>query len=288
MMFGHGLSIPEDQQRTCYDLARPFWLAAALANDYYSWERERDEASAHGDIFVSNAIWVLMRQHGMTLERAKSVCRDRAREYSTEYLRVLEAVKMRDDLCNDAKVLLNRLQFAVSGNIVWSLQTSRYRPIAENGLRDASCEEANPTGPNGVQQALTTVNITHEITRGIENNVSVANHPKQEMAAASGADETPKEDARRTILDGARRDTETVNGTREIPENDCDPALTDKAHPGTAKMNGTQEALKENITPLAVNGVHQKMAVVREVPGLSREVCISHPPTRLRLFTTAR
>ncbi|KAH6621252.1 isoprenoid synthase domain-containing protein [Chaetomium sp. MPI-SDFR-AT-0129] len=271
-VFVHGLSIPEDQQRTCYDLARPFWLAAALANDYYSWERERDEASAHGDIFVSNAIWVLTRQHGMTCEKAKSICRDRAREYSAEYLRVLEAVKTRDDLCNDAKVLLNLFQFSLSGNIVWSLQSGRYRHVAKNGFRDAPYEETNPTGASGVQQALTAVNITHDITRGIENGVSVVNHPKQELTAAIGADEAPKGDAHSAILNGARRDTETVNGTCGIAKNDCDSALIDKTHPGTAKMNGTHEALKENVTSLAVNGAHQKMAVVRKVPGLPREV----------------
>ena len=125
-MFGMGLDIPEDQQQTCLELARPLWLQIALANDYHSWEREQESAKVHGHTSVTNAIWVLMYKHSMTYEEAKVVCGERAKHYTAEYLQILETVKDRDDLCQDAKYLLDLLKFGISGNNAWSLQCPRY------------------------------------------------------------------------------------------------------------------------------------------------------------------
>ncbi|KAK4235205.1 isoprenoid synthase domain-containing protein [Achaetomium macrosporum] len=125
-LFAMGLRIPETQQQMCLDLSRPFWLQTSLTNDYHSFHREMQEARAHGKSVVNNAIWVLMNKHSMTLDEANSVCREKAKEYAAEYLRVLEGVRARDDLCKDAKFLLETLQFGMSGNIVWGLQCLRY------------------------------------------------------------------------------------------------------------------------------------------------------------------
>ncbi len=133
-MFGMGLDIPDDQQQTCLELARPFWLQIALANDYHSWEREHEAAKAHGHTSVTNAIWVLMNKHSMTYEEANAVCGERANQYAAEYLHILETVRHRDDLCPDAKYLLDLLKFGISGNIAWSMQCPRYHPDRELNL----------------------------------------------------------------------------------------------------------------------------------------------------------
>ncbi|KAH6849621.1 isoprenoid synthase domain-containing protein [Chaetomium sp. MPI-CAGE-AT-0009] len=126
MIFGMGLSIPEAQQQACLDLSQPFWLQLAIANDYHSWERESKAAINNGQASVTNAIWILMNKHSMTCDEAKAVCRERARQYAAEYEQVVEAAKAREDLCQDAKRLLEQLKFAMTGNIVWSRQCLRY------------------------------------------------------------------------------------------------------------------------------------------------------------------
>ena len=139
-LFSLGLDIPEDQQQMCLDLSQPFWLQTALTNDYHSWERERDMAGDNGAI--TNAIWVLMNRHAMTLEEAQSVCRAKAKEYTAEYLAVLEKVKTRDDLGHGAKQFLDMLRFGISGNAVWSVRCPRYHvneelSAAQLEMRDA-------------------------------------------------------------------------------------------------------------------------------------------------------
>ncbi|AEO63664.1 uncharacterized protein THITE_121363 [Thermothielavioides terrestris NRRL 8126] len=156
-----GLNIPEEQQQACLELSEPLWRQLSLAKDYVSWEREFMAASAHDDMVVNNAVWVLMKQHAMTCEEAQAVCRERANRYAAEYLQVLETVDARDDLCADAKSLLHTLQLAMSGNVVWCLQSPRYNParwlstaqleIAKAvGAEEAhSWSRANPLAVNG-------------------------------------------------------------------------------------------------------------------------------------------
>ncbi|KAK4104428.1 terpenoid synthase [Parathielavia hyrcaniae] len=132
-IFGMGLHIPEDQQKTCLELSRPFWLQFSLANDCHSWDHEQKAAKVRhvdgdaGDAFVPNAIWVSMHRHAMTSEQAQAACRIKAKEYADEYLQVIESLPCRGDLCQDAKFLLDALQFGMSGNVVWGLQAPRYR-----------------------------------------------------------------------------------------------------------------------------------------------------------------
>ncbi|KAK3307854.1 isoprenoid synthase domain-containing protein [Chaetomium strumarium] len=131
-LFAMGLRIPEDQQQMCLDLSRPFWLQTLLVNDYHSLAREVKQADLQG--------------------KTKSVWREKTREYCAEYLRVLEGVRARDDLCKDAKFLLETLQFGMSGNIVWSQQCPRYHdnqtltPAQLEMARGISADEA--TGPS--------------------------------------------------------------------------------------------------------------------------------------------
>ncbi|KAK3304736.1 isoprenoid synthase domain-containing protein [Chaetomium strumarium] len=140
MIFGMGLSIPEDQQQTCLELSQPFWLQLALANDYHSWERESKAAVDGRQASMTNAIWVLMNKHSMTCDEAKAVCREKARQYAAECERVVEAARARDDLCPDAKRLLEQAKFLVSGNIAWALQCPRYH--ADRKLNAAQLEMA--------------------------------------------------------------------------------------------------------------------------------------------------
>lgn len=130
-MFAMGLDIPDDQQQICLDLSESFWLQTSLVNDYYSWEREQNTATDRNHASMANAIWVLMEKHSMSCDEAKAFCREKIREYAAEYLRVLETVTTRDDLCHDAKFLLDMQKFAISGNAAWSLECYRYHPEPE-------------------------------------------------------------------------------------------------------------------------------------------------------------
>lgn len=138
--FGMALTIHDEELDLCKRLTRPGFAAMALANDLYSWEKERDAAEAEarkadavkaGEAKpVINAIWVLMREHGVTEAEAKELCRGKIRESITEYVRLVE--DRRDDvsLSLDLRKYLEAMLYCHSGNLIWSKHSPRYNSEA--------------------------------------------------------------------------------------------------------------------------------------------------------------
>jgi ophiobolin F synthase len=78
--FGCALTIPENELAICEELVLPAIVAASLTNDLYSYEKEFRGAQRAGNSHVTNGLWVLMIEHGISLEEAKTRCRDRIKE----------------------------------------------------------------------------------------------------------------------------------------------------------------------------------------------------------------
>ncbi|KAH8728004.1 fusicoccadiene synthase [Phaeosphaeriaceae sp. PMI808] len=124
--FGCALTIPDDELDLCSQLVQPAVIAASLTNDVYSYEKEVEAARKAGKDHVTNGLWVLMIEHGISLEEAKVRCRDRIKKEVAEYVQVVERVRIRDGLSSDAKKYVELMQYSVSGNVVWSIQCPRY------------------------------------------------------------------------------------------------------------------------------------------------------------------
>lgn len=124
--FGMGLCIPQNEESLCVDLCRPAWVAAALCNDLYSWDRELKRAQDLGQAEVMNALWVLTHQNGSSINDAKAACRTMIKDSVTQFLQVVHETKCRTDVSNDLKVYVEALQYFVSGNLAWSLTCPKY------------------------------------------------------------------------------------------------------------------------------------------------------------------
>jgi hypothetical protein len=110
----------------CEELVLPAVVAASLTNDLFSYEKEYEAAQAAGLPDIVNALWVLMREHNISLEEAETRCRTRIKEEVASYVRIVKEAMSRDDLSRDAKKYIELMQYSVSGNVVWSLQCPRY------------------------------------------------------------------------------------------------------------------------------------------------------------------
>ncbi|KAE8555445.1 hypothetical protein EYB25_000141 [Talaromyces marneffei] len=105
--FAMGLTISSDEAERANNITDPAYATLALANDYFSWEKEYiefKENSTSED--MANAIWIIMKEHSVDLEEAKNICQDKIRESCKDYLGALE--------------------FSINGNVVWSQYTHRY------------------------------------------------------------------------------------------------------------------------------------------------------------------
>ncbi|KAG8162573.1 hypothetical protein KVR01_008338 [Diaporthe batatas] len=124
--FGCAITIPEEEMELCTELVLPAVIAASLTNDLFSYDKEYEAAQAAGLTEVVNALWVLMREHSISLKEAKSMCRMRIRQEVAKYARIIRDTQSRNDISSDLKRYIELMQYSVSGNVVWSLQCPRY------------------------------------------------------------------------------------------------------------------------------------------------------------------
>lgn len=123
------LTIPEHELSQCMEFTRSANAALGLTNDLFSWDKERLASEQAGRSYVVNAIWVLMHERSLTESEAKSVCREKIKEYVADYLQVVERVKGDPALSSDVRCYVEALQYSISGNLVWSLSCPRYQKI---------------------------------------------------------------------------------------------------------------------------------------------------------------
>ena len=114
--FGCAISIPEKEEEICKKLMLPAVIAASLTNDLFSYEKEFEAAQSTGSLSITNALWVLMNEHSITLEAAKLLCRARIKEEVAKYVQILQTLIHRNDLCSDSKRYIELMQYSVSGN----------------------------------------------------------------------------------------------------------------------------------------------------------------------------
>ena len=121
------LTIPDAEYSLCMRLARPAYIALALVNDLYSWEKERKEANDAGLDYVFNAIWVIMKERSVSGEDAKAICREEAINQISGYYRTVEESRNNNSLSKDLRTYLEALLLSYSGNLAWSIYCPRYK-----------------------------------------------------------------------------------------------------------------------------------------------------------------
>lgn len=124
------ITIPEEEMDLCRRLMRPAWIVAGLTNDLFSWQKEYEASIRNGQSHVVNAIWVLTREHSITVDEAKYLCRQKIKEHIADYVRVVKENRDNMDLSLDLRKYIDCMQYSLSGNVVWSRLCPRYHPTA--------------------------------------------------------------------------------------------------------------------------------------------------------------
>ncbi|GAB7349558.1 hypothetical protein MBLNU459_g0254t1 [Dothideomycetes sp. NU459] len=118
--FGCAITIPEEEADEVRELLTPALISAALVNDLFSFEKERDDAN------VQNAVLVVMTEHSCSEEEARRIVRDRIRIENAKYVQVVKDTSIRTDISDDVKRYIEVMQYTLSGNVAWSSQCPRY------------------------------------------------------------------------------------------------------------------------------------------------------------------
>jgi hypothetical protein len=122
------LTIPEDELELCFNIARPGYAGISLANDLYSWKKEKAAAEDAGLDHVFNAIWVIMKERSVSEEEAIALCKEKIIEDMSTFNDIMDDLDTRR-LSRDTVTYLEAVRCSYIGNLVWSIYCPRYNQI---------------------------------------------------------------------------------------------------------------------------------------------------------------
>lgn len=153
------LTITEEERKLIMPITAPAFVSLALTNDFFSWQKEYDQFKREAKApYMVNAIWILMQEHSIDIERAKQMLKDKIAGYCQEYLRLTTEFRSSKVVSLDVQRYLSALELSIAGNVGWSQFTPRYNfatdspKKAVNGLQNGLHSRKN--GANGQYSAV--------------------------------------------------------------------------------------------------------------------------------------
>ncbi|KAM7217588.1 Isoprenoid synthase domain containing protein [Rhypophila decipiens] len=129
MLFGMGMTLTKEEDAKLAHVIRPCFAALALANDYFSFDKEWEEARQPGGSKPLNAVWLSMQWHVVDITIAKILVREAANRYESQFVQFCDDFRKTNSPISDKlDRYLQGMACQVSGNVVWSLNCPRYYP----------------------------------------------------------------------------------------------------------------------------------------------------------------
>ncbi|KAK0620865.1 isoprenoid synthase domain-containing protein [Immersiella caudata] len=119
LLFGCAINIPLHETDACLRLCRRAWVACALTNDLFLWQKGHDAAVGADPepVYLSSAIWVLRAEHGIDVYGAEDLCRQILRKNVAEFVAMVEEAKRsRGKYSLDLLRFLDAVQYTVCKN----------------------------------------------------------------------------------------------------------------------------------------------------------------------------
>jgi hypothetical protein len=139
MLFGMAMTLTPQEDAEVGPIIRSCFAALALTNDYFSFDREMDEADTSTLI---NSVSIVMRLQNVDISTAKEVIKKTIQKYEQEFLRRIEDYRHRSERVSEKiKQYLEAMTYKFSGNLVWSLNCPRYNPDFRCGLMACQLKE---------------------------------------------------------------------------------------------------------------------------------------------------
>ncbi|KAM7196549.1 Isoprenoid synthase domain containing protein [Rhypophila sp. PSN 637] len=129
MLFGMGMTLTKEEDAKLAHVLRPCFAALALANDYFSFDKEWEEAQQPGGSKPLNAVWLSMQWQSVDIAIAKTLVREAANRYESQFVQFCDDFRKKNSpISNKVDRYLQGMACQVSGNVVWSLNCPRYHP----------------------------------------------------------------------------------------------------------------------------------------------------------------
>ncbi|KAI9155010.1 Terpene cyclase ATR13 [Paramyrothecium foliicola] len=192
MVFGMGMTLTKDEDEQMAPILRPAFSALALANDYFSFDREWEAAQKPGAPKPLNAVWLYMNWKGVDAATAKQLVREASNRYERQFLNMCDDFRMvTDRVSQKLDRYLRAMSYQVSGNVVWSLNCPRYNPDfrydPNAGIENLLTITPGHNSPRACPELCESINSamassrassTHEASRSVSPASSVEDGPE--------------------------------------------------------------------------------------------------------------
>ncbi|KEY72391.1 hypothetical protein S7711_01060 [Stachybotrys chartarum IBT 7711] len=155
MLFGMGMTLDTQEDELMAPILKPCYSALALANDYFSFDREHEESQRSGSQEILNAVMLFMRLHKVDVSAAKRLVKQACNRYEHDFLHLCHEFRTTSScVTRKLDVYLDAMSYQVAGNVIWSLNCPRYHPSfrydANAGVEDQmALQHRNLTTPIG-------------------------------------------------------------------------------------------------------------------------------------------
>ena len=172
-----------------------------LTNDYYSWDREREQSSSQGEGRVFNAVWFIMRQDKVSETVALGTVKNMILKYEAEFQENKDKL-YRDNpsLPHNLKVWIEGCGAVVAGNHYWCSHCPRHNDWK-------SKPPAAPSKQVTLSEISAMGRIVAQTGSGLADTGST--RPKSSQANGHGANGTK-------ALGAATNGNASINGSSEM------------------------------------------------------------------------
>jgi hypothetical protein len=234
MLFGMDMTLTKEEDALLADIVRPCYASLALANDYFSFDREWAEAQSKPNaVKPINAVWLYMQWRGVNAAVAKRLVVEATNRYERQFLERCEQFRRQHaPISPKLDRYLRGLAYQVSGNVVWSLNCPRYHPEFQYdpnaGIEDAITVERRGRDSRHPQRQVAeqghaprqlSVSTVASSDWDMRSSCEWSSTPSSPVSEASEAGDEPEVDTKPNILMSIRDilGTEVGSNTYRIP-----------------------------------------------------------------------
>ena len=183
--------------------------ALMLTNDYYSWERERDQASSQGEGRIFNAVWFIMRQDDVSETVALNTVKNMILKYEAEYAEN-KAKLYRDNpsLPFDLRVWIEGCGAVVAGNHYWCSHCPRHNdwkskpPPAPS--KQLTLNEISAMGRSGAKLGSAVTDMSSDKPESTKANAHGVTGTKNSVKIVNGSTNSNKDRKMNSLVDHKR------------------------------------------------------------------------------------
>ena len=162
VIYGMALDITEDEWNAIMPIVRPAVVGMALANDYFSWQKEYDQFKREPKAALTNGIWVLMHEHSIIEEEAKQMLKGTIADYSQEYVHLMTGYLHSTKGSQDVRKFLSAVEIMIPGNIGWSQFSPRYGFVKDTSTNSTKAVDGSQRSPCSTPYVLSVQHSTFE------------------------------------------------------------------------------------------------------------------------------